>query len=84
MTHHVLNSMMGYIAPPAILQKIMQVKCCVCLFVIVCLVCCLFIFFVGLHFMCILVAVFIFCCFFVFVFLLSFFGGVEVMVVVFV
>ncbi|XP_041374342.1 vacuolar protein sorting-associated protein 8 homolog isoform X2 [Gigantopelta aegis] len=24
MTHHVLNSMMGYIAPPAILQKIMQ------------------------------------------------------------
>ena len=24
MTHHVLNSMMGYIALPAILQKIMQ------------------------------------------------------------
>merc|ERR1719483_12838 len=24
MTHHVLNSMMGYISPPAILQKIMQ------------------------------------------------------------
>lgn len=25
MTHHVLNSMMGYIAPPALLQKIIQV-----------------------------------------------------------